>query len=150
MPPKTLVVGLGSPHGDDAIGWQIVDRLRSAVPCDAEIRVAADPTEILGWLEGVTELHVCDACQSRGRPGQVHRWRWPEFDEQSPTGRLSSHGTTLHEVLRLGERLGLLPPRVMIWGIEIAEARPAKDFSASLEQVMISIVPRIAGEIRHA
>ncbi|HVA44800.1 MAG TPA: hydrogenase maturation protease [Pirellulales bacterium] len=134
MSVTTLIVGLGSPHGDDQIGWRVAERLalerESAcgasglrgplapqADCTITIRTASSPADLLDWLEGVERLIVCDACQAVGSPGTVHCWRWPE----APLGRLrssGSHDLSLAEVLTLAEELRSLPGEVIIWAVE--------------------------------
>ncbi|HQU44748.1 MAG TPA: hydrogenase maturation protease [Pirellulales bacterium] len=130
MSVSTLIVGIGSPHGDDQIGWRVAERLaveresacgasgpRPQADCNVTIRMASSPTDLLDWLEGVERLIICDACQAVGSPGTVHCWRWPE----APLARLrssSSHDLSLAEVLTLAEELRSLPGEVIIWAVE--------------------------------
>ncbi len=86
-PPQTLFVGLGSPHGDDQIGWLIADRLAAerGLPGTVAVRKAAIPLDLLDWLEGVDCLHVCDALQGPTTFGEVQRWEWADAS-LSPEG----------------------------------------------------------------
>lgn len=79
----TLVVGVGSPHGDDQLGWLAADALEAALlalraaapnapntpldarPLDASgwrVRRAATPSDLLDWLPGPQRLILIDAC----------------------------------------------------------------------------------------
>jgi hydrogenase maturation protease len=147
---ETLIVGVGSPHGDDRVGWSVTQQLAPRVASLATVRVVADPSEILHWLEGVRTLHICDACQLSGAAGRIHRWQWPDLPAEVGQAPWSSHGMTLPQTLALAESLGVLPEAVTIWGIEIAEARPAESLSAELQQVAAAVAEQIAGEIRDA
>ena len=102
MKNETLIVGVGSSHGDDQFGWRVAEQLAERVKNDLgiTIRLALSPTEILGWLEGSRRLIVCDACQNLGVPGRVHHWQWPdaalagtEFLRQPRSGNLARHST---------------------------------------------------------
>ncbi|MCA9191733.1 MAG: hypothetical protein KDB03_08225 [Planctomycetales bacterium] len=81
-----LVVGIGSPHGDDAVGWNVIDCLaeflsssqmelttrqqnqfssellsQSKKRFSLQTRKAAVPHEILDWLSPTNRIHVVDA-----------------------------------------------------------------------------------------
>jgi hydrogenase maturation protease len=138
---RSLVVGLGSHHGDDQVGWRVAERLAERVDADYHVKVARTPSALLAWLhEGVCErLVLCDACNGAGTPGSVHRWRWPSDVLALETCR-SSHDLSLVEVLALAARLNRLPKHVWIWGVELAAAVPACD----------SLSPAVAVAVSHA
>jgi len=66
-----LVVGVGSSHGDDQVGWFVAKELMQRSMRNCQVRIAATPLEILNWLEDFTLVHVIDACQGGGRPGTI-------------------------------------------------------------------------------
>jgi len=110
------VIGIGSPHGQDAIGWRVVEQLSRSGISDARWIVARNPLEILDRCEGVRELHLVDACIGPDG-GRVHRFSWPNALVQHQRWT-TSHGTDLPGVLRLAEELGMLPASVTLWAIE--------------------------------
>ena len=85
--------------------------------CDASLRAARSPGELLDCLEGVDRLIVCDACQNMGSRGAVHCWRWPGAPLQTLRSA-GSHDLTLAAALALAEQLRLLPAEVVIFGVE--------------------------------
>ncbi len=123
---RSLVVGLGSHHGDDQVGWRVAERLAELGDVDCQVKLGRTPSELLTWLhEGVCDrLVLCDACNGAGAPGSVHRWRWPSDVLALETCR-SSHDLSLVEVLALAARLNRLPKYVWIWGVELAAVAPA-------------------------
>lgn len=147
---ETLVVGVGSPHGDDRAGWRVTERLAARVGSLATVRSVATPLEILDWLDGVRTLHVCDACRLTGTAGCVYRWQWPDLPPDVGLSSWSSHGVALPQALALAGELDILPKTVTIWGIEIADAQPAAPLSAELEHVAAAVAEQIAGELRDA
>jgi hydrogenase maturation protease len=137
MPVNTLFVGIGSPHGDDQIGWHMADELaarlkgsQTALLAELTIRKAASPADILDWLEGIERLVLCDACRSGGPPGSAYRWTWPDqaIEQADSSG---SHDLDLASVLTLAQRLHSLPPIVVVWGIEAEKLDSPDDLSAS-------------------
>lgn len=146
---RTLVVGLGSTHGDDRVGWLVVEQLRGRAPVAFGLRTASSPAQILDWLSGVSRLFVCDACRGAGQPGSISRWSWP-------TGELyrlrsaSTHRLGLAEVLELATRLNRAPPEIAVWGIEIEDAQPMHGLSPAVTRAADVVAETIYRETIHA
>ena len=120
---RTLVVGVGSPQGDDQAGWLVADRLTAhhtdaGSPPGWTVRRARIPLDLLDWLDGVDRLVICDACEALGEPGQLHCWTWPD-PAIAACRSLTSHDFGLPSVLQMAGALGRLPRQVTIWGIEM-------------------------------
>lgn len=113
-----LVVGVGSSHGDDQVGWFVAKELMQRSMRNCQVRIAATPLEILNWLEDFTLVHVIDACQGGGPPGTIYRFSWPcsEIGQREWSG---THDFDLASVLGLAHQLDQLPSRVFVWGIEM-------------------------------
>ena len=144
---NVLTVGIGSPHGDDQAGWLVAERL-AADPQHHRIaiRQAASPAELLDWLDGVDCLIVCDACRGLGRVGALRRWTWPAraLADASWSG---SHDFSLTTALQLAERLGRLPPRVVIWSVEAAAGKAFGAPSPEVAAALPRLVARLTDEI---
>lgn len=144
--PPTLIVGIGSPHGDDQAGWQIAERLACQLdPEHVEVRAAASPIQLVDWLDDVDRLILCDACRGMGRVGQIRRWTWPtpELQEVLWSG---THNFSLPAVLQLAERLERLPPDVAIWSVEGAASDAMSAVSAEVAEVLPGMADGIAKE----
>ena len=138
---RTLLVGLGSPHGDDQIGWLVADAVAELDPTMLAVR-ALSPMDLLDRLDGVDRLAICDACVGSGAVGALTRWDWPTI-EALPTTATGTHDMSLVEVLELAESLGRLPGHVTIWGIEAEPPHPAAPVSAKLA----AAIPHLAQAI---
>jgi hydrogenase maturation protease len=145
----SLLVGIGSPHGDDRVGWEIARRVGERLAGALDARCARTPAELLDWLEGVDALDVCDAFAADGQAGSVHCWQWPARQiERVPF--CGSHDVSLPAVLALAERLGRLPPRVRIWGVGIKPPAMLGALSPGALAAVEVMVDRICGELAHA
>ncbi len=116
MKPRR-VIGLGSPFGDDQLGWQAVEALRGRLD-GAELLTCDAPVRLLPLMEGARSVCLVDGVVSGAPPGTLHRF------QGLPPGmpfRLSSHGVGLAEVLELGRALGIAPQLTFL-GIEVASA----------------------------
>ena len=148
---RTLFVGIGSPHGDDRIGWLVAETLRSRVPSEVDVRQAATPSGLLDWLDGVDRLIVCDACVSCPNAilGELplHRWQWPT-SEVAVLRSAGSHAIGLPLVLKLAEQLGTLPREVIVFGVEGSCFDAFAELSAELATACHRIVQTIADACR--
>lgn len=147
---RTLFVGIGSPHGDDRIGWQVADALEHVELPNVELRQASTPSHVLDWLEGFDRLIVCDACltESEGRPTgpQVHRWEWPT-PRLSTVRSAGSHAFGLPQVLELAQRLHTLPSEVVVFGVEGSRFNAFAELSTEIAQSFDKIVGEIVNDL---
>jgi hydrogenase maturation protease len=158
-PPKTtLFAGIGSPHGDDQVGWRVADALRETVPDGVEIRQAAVPLDVLHWMEDIEALYLCDACRGGGAPGNLVRWEMHE--EMTNAGEFlgvparlrstGSHAFGLTAVLELAAHLGTLPRHVVVWGVEGGCFAPGDVLSPEIERRLTEIATTIGSELSDA
>ncbi len=140
------VIGVGSPHGDDQVGWRVIDRLRDAnFPTDALCAIS-DPVDMLEHLEGVSRLIVVDGCQSGSIPGKVRRLEWED-------GRICTHhGASTHRIslihtLQLARALGRLPRQVTLFTVEIESCRPQRDLSPAVWAALPELTRLIGTEL---
>lgn len=134
MVADSLLVGIGSAVGDDAVGWALAERIgRLELPPRTTVRLAATPADLLGWLDGVDRLVVCDAIVGTSEISKLLCWRWPvpEIELEKFAG---SHDMTLPAVLQLACALGQLPRDVRVVGVTIGPhpAIPQADADARL------------------
>jgi hydrogenase maturation protease len=145
----SLLVGIGSPHGDDAVGWLVARQVAARLGKDVVARCARSPSELLDWLDGIEVLDVCDAIVGTSRQQPIYCWQWPAA-EITTSAFCGSHDFSLPAVLLLAERLGRLPTCVRIWGVPI---EPGESFALISPAATASVehaVDRICGELAHA
>lgn len=123
---SSIVFGVGSPHADDRIGWEICDAITSLNDFHhsvVEVAKLKSPIEMMNWLpeyrssDAPTRMIICDGCEGLGAAGQVGWWRWPsnEFAKLSGSG---THDFSVPQVLDLATSLNRLPPMVELWAVE--------------------------------
>ena len=112
------VIGLGSPFGDDRVGWRVIRLLNGRLPGTVDLVALDRPgSTLINWMQGVEHLVLIDAVRSGATPGELIRLDPAEL--VSGGARLSSHDLALAETLQLAAALGSLPPLVDIYGVEI-------------------------------
>jgi hydrogenase maturation protease len=144
----TLVVGIGSAHGDDQIGWLVADEIRailSDTPArdPTEVHNAKSPLDLFNWLGENADrkfyrLLICDACRGLGETGSTRRWLWPTGELQNVCFS-GTHDFGLAAALQLAEQLGRLPSIVSIWGIQIDHVQPGSKLSESLCKIPLGL-----------
>ena len=128
------VLGVGSPHGDDAVGWRVVEMLRRRSGVSAHL-AAVEPTQVLDHLGGCRRLILVDACRSNQPAGTVIRLQWPDAMLRSRPRR-SSHGMDVADSLALAETLGWLPPEVIVWSVEVGRCEPGQDLTPEVRRAL--------------
>lgn len=147
--PPTRVVGLGSSLGDDAVGWCAAALLAEG-PLPAHVQVsccAAPATELLPLLAGAGRVILLDAVAGAGVPGTLVHCAGAELQERG--GGASSHGVPVTELLALAAVLGMLPPRVELWGVAIDADRPGCA-AADPSPAVAAAVPELVRRVRDA
>lgn len=144
---RVRVIGIGSPSGDDQAGWRVIDALAT--------RAIAGPDEIFlekldrpgaGLIDrfaGADCVVLVDAMCSGATPGDIHnlsRTDWAAY-----RGGLSSHGFGVFDTLALAQALLALPPRLEVYGIEIASSEPGARPGAAVCSAVERLADRLAG-----
>jgi hydrogenase maturation protease len=149
MGGRLLLVGIGSPHGDDRAGWLVADAVAADPPLGLQVRCANHPAELLDWLDNIDTLMVCDAIVCDWPPGTWQKWAWPaaEIEMARCSG---SHQLSLADTLALADELGRLPAHVELWVISITSARPMQEVTSAVAAAVPEIARQIVGERCHA
>jgi hydrogenase maturation protease len=146
---KTLIVGIGSSHGDDQLGWLVADVVSELVEQDeVSIRFAKSPVDLLDWLDDARKLIICDSCHGLAAIGDNCRWTWPS-PEITSVALSGTHDLSLPVILQLAERLGILPNDVAIWAIEGAKNRAGDPVSARALKAVHEVANQIVKELFH-
>lgn len=145
---RVRILGIGSPSGDDQAGWLTVDALAACgVHADRDLAIEKldRPGAHLISLLDADWVILVDAMQSGDRPGRIQR-----FDQNAWQGYahgLSSHGLGVLDALSLARELGTLPPRIDLYGIEIATAGPGDRMSVEVHAAVQQLARRIAADL---
>lgn len=140
--PRILVAGIGSPHGEDQIGWIAVDSLKRVfdkrLSSEIEFIKLQTPVDLLEYTsEGLfNDLNrepriwvLVDACLADGSDNPasvVYCWKWPELPCESFT-KTSTHALGVVDTLTLAQALEILPETVWIYGIQVDQDQSSID-----------------------
>jgi len=141
------VIGVGSPHGDDAVGLAVVELLAGTLPADVEILARDRPGLDLALdLRGADAVVIVDAARGgEGPPGSVRR---VAPDHLASRRELSTHALGVADALALAKALGALPPRLGIVTVEAGDP-PGEALSEAFSEAVAAALPRACDEVRH-
>ena len=143
---STIVIGLGSPNGDDQFGWLVVERLALEINQSGRAAVitrrATTPAQVLDWLDGIDRMLLIDACRGLTSPGVLLQLEWPalEFEQIRGSG---SHDYTVWQALELASRLGPLPRSCHLWCVSGLQFDLGQPPSPSL----LALVPKVVDDV---
>jgi hydrogenase maturation protease len=150
MPAHTLVLGLGNPlMADDGAGIEIIELLRRrSVPDEVEVQEGG--TAGLGLVPQMADYRrviLIDCVRFGGEAGEWRRFTLQEAELLGEDSTLSLHHASLRDALLLARALDVLPPEVIIYGIEpahVAWDQPmSKDVAATLPLVAQAVLDEV-------
>jgi hydrogenase maturation protease len=117
-----LVLGVGSPFGDDRVGWEVVTALDAALQTQAAratgvLTLACDRpgAALVNAFHGVEHLIIVDAACI---PGAVTgRVQWLAESSLDGSGSASTHGFGVGQALALARMLRWAPARIDVLGV---------------------------------
>lgn len=153
--PRTqpLVIGVGSPHGDDVAGWEAVSLLRELHPTQAEYHKAAVPHDLIDWIIPDRPLHLIDGLHAEIEHWQCHQITNLTSDTTPFITNLasaSSHQIDLLAVLKLAESLQRLPAQLWLWTIPIRETRAGFPMRLETRQLVQQLAEALGRHLIHA
>jgi hydrogenase maturation protease len=146
----TLVIGLGNPlRGDDGVGVRVAQALASqALPPDVEVvDGGTQGLGIVNLMEGWQRVILVDAADVDSPPGQFVRFTLDEVRLLGDEQQLSVHAAGLRDALLLAQALNMLPPEVVIFGVQPANLEWNSTLSPEVETVLPSLMTAVLAEI---
>lgn len=147
------VLGVGSPAGDDRVGWLAVEALAQSpllgcLPSGIQVSTAIldrPGAALLDRLQRARAAVIVDALAGDGPPGSVERLDLDELAIDS--GIISAHAFGVASALALGRTLALLPEHLVILGVHVAHIDPGLTPSRAIESAVPALVRRIVEEV---
>ena len=142
------IIGLGNElRGDDAVGLLAARRLRRAVGNRTEvIEAEMAGVDLIELMKGARVVILIDAAKSGQNPGIIHRLDASDSPIGVRTFLRSSHALGISDALELARTIGVLPPRVIVYGIEAGNTEAGQALSSPVAKALDEIVGRIIRE----
>ncbi|MGW1892513.1 hydrogenase maturation protease [Streptomyces sp. NPDC002004] len=140
---------MGNPlRGDDGAGPAVVEALRGRVPDDTVLTVSdGEPGRMLELWRGADTAVVVEALPLR--PARLHTLTAAEAADRAGS-TASTHALGLGECLALAEALDLLPRRVIVHAVEVADVGLGAGLSDPVRAALPELVERTSDSVRHA
>ncbi len=145
MKQGTWIFGLGSPHGDDQIGWLAATRLHAE--CLPNFIPVSDSSRLLDLLPRCRKAILIDACVAGKPAGSITRMVWPDPRIEVQHSH-STHGMSAAAALQMAEKLGRLPETVVLFGVEIVQSLPGSTASPEVRGAIPELAAGILEELR--
>ena len=147
MGSKIRIIGVGSPFGDDRLGWIVAEQLKALPIClskkgKIDISILDRPgTALISQWKDVDAVILIDAIRSGASPGTLHILSADDIDEN--TQLTSSHGFGVASTMALARTLDELPQYFYLCGIEIDPTNLGEDLGLSVRVAINPLVDRI-------
>jgi hydrogenase maturation protease len=149
---RILVIGVGNEYrSDDAVGLVVARRLkRLSLGNVTVIEASGQGTDLMeSWKEADTVI-IVDAASSGAKPGTIHR-----IDARVqliPRGllRYSTHAFSVGEAVELARAMNLLPPRMVVYGIEGERFDEGTMLSRAVQGSLDAVVDLVLKQLRAA
>lgn len=143
---STIVLGLGNAlRGDDGVGPAVIEWLdRHELPPEVEtIDGGTSGLDIVSILMGRERAIVIDAANVGVEPGRWVRFTPDVAQLKENATTLSLHSAGFAEALALGAALNVLPPTIIIYGVQPQRL----DWTAQLSEVVQAAVAEVGQAI---
>lgn len=149
---KLKVLGIGSPFGDDCLGWQTIKLLQQRPALDKFLPLALQMQEcdrpgmrLLEFMRDTPTVILIDAVNSGRTLGTTYRLENLAILKFKPA--LSSHAIGVAEVLQIGLALQQLPEQLIFFGMEVSPDHKGQHLSAAVVQGLCHFIDSIEQEI---
>ena len=142
------IFGIGSPFGDDRAGWEVAQALaHSFDPSLVSVTMHDRPgAKLVAMMHGAQCVVLVDAVKSGAVPGTLHRLEGQAI-QRAVAGYTSTHGFGLAEALQLAEKLGDIPPHIVLWGIEIETAAIREEVGSIVRDALPGLIKAVEDEV---
>jgi hydrogenase maturation protease len=117
---EVRIIGVGSPFGNDDIGWRVIDTLQRSnnVPRHVDLVSMDRPgISLLHLLQGAKRVILVDALLAAARYGEILILEQTQI--RAPEKLYSSHDLDVAGTLQLAAKLELLPEQLSIVALAI-------------------------------
>ncbi|KTC86555.1 hydrogenase maturation protease [Legionella brunensis] len=146
------VLGIGSPFGDDSLGWEVIKLLRQQDPLQQysnkrlQLLCCDRPgLHLLELMRDVKTIFLIDAVKINGEVGALHYLKNEEIEVISPVQ--STHELGVGYVMKIGNVLNSLPQEIVFYGIEIGDILFQFELSMPIKNAIEKLSFRIGNDI---
>lgn len=145
------IIGVGAPHGDDWLGWELAERLRASERLTAwgervSIALHDNPSAALAQAWRNTGLVILlDSARTGAAPGTLHHLDAQQL--QNPLSTSGGTGTGVMGAVRLAVALEALPESLEFYGVEADTQHAALCLSDTVYACLPALVEKVAARV---
>lgn len=146
MITNQLVIGIGSPFGDDQAGWKVIEYLEEGVlPGSLNILKLDRPgPELINHLKGFDRVTLIDALlDQKADAGKTLELSLEHLEQLTAA---STHGFGLAQTLALAKALGQLPEDLRIFAITGTRFQPNDCLNPTVKTAAQELAQRLVDE----
>jgi hydrogenase maturation protease len=147
---KILVVGIGNEYrSDDGIGLVISRRIREKkLPSVSVKEESGEGAALMEAWQGCENVILVDAVSSGAIPGTI--FRIDAIKEKTPVKffHYSTHAFSVSEAIELAREMNILPPKLVVYGIEGTNFAAGTTISFHVQQAAYKIVEHIVKDMQ--
>lgn len=134
-----IVIGVGNPfRSDDAAGLEVARRLSNVTAYESSL----GGFELMDLWQEADEVVIVDAMHSKAEPGTVRVYH--PLEEPLPAAAFaSSHAIGVAETIELARKLGRLPAKLSVYGIEAEKLTSGTTVSAAVAAAVERVVAEL-------
>ncbi|MCW8408139.1 hydrogenase maturation protease [Legionella sp. PATHC035] len=146
------VLGIGSPFGDDQVGWKVANALHQSLSKNPHLAPFLlieshdrPGVRLIELMSGFNTVFIIDAVKSGSAIGTIHRFENESIlDSES---RFSTHGISILQTLHLARALNELPANLLFYGIEIDAITLDDTLSPPMERAIAEVTRRLINDL---
>lgn len=142
-----VVIGIGNDfRRDDGVGPAVADEIaKRELPGVRVLTAIGEPGAILDAWTGASLAVVVDAAVGEGStPGRVRRWDPVDVEG---SGVVSSHATGLPQTYALGQALGQIPQKLVVFSVDVADVGDGPGLTPEVAAAVPQVVDAVLTEL---
>ena len=140
----TLVIGIGNPtRGDDAVGREVVNRLRGVSSAIAVREEAAEAAALMEAWQGWDRVILVDAAAADAAPGTVRRFEAHRRPLPASLFKGTKQGAGVDRAIELSRALGLLPKSLVVFTVQAQDLAAGHGLSPAVTAAIGGLVKQV-------
>jgi len=147
-PIKTLLIGIGNEYRcDDGAGIMIARTIRDKqLPSVIVKEESGEGTALMESWQGFQYVIIVDAVSSGATPGTIFRIDTKKEAVPTKFFHYSTHAFSIAEAVKLACAMNVLPPKLVIYGIEGNNFAAGVDISPPVKEAANQVIEQIVGD----
>jgi hydrogenase maturation protease len=147
---KTLLIGIGNEYrSDDGVGLVVAREIHEKlIPLITVKEESGEGAALMEAWQGFQNVFIVDAVSSGAMPGTIFRIDANKETVPAKFFHYSTHAFSVAEAIELARVLNVLPPNLIIYGIEGNNFNAGTTISFPVQQAAHKIIEQIVKDMQ--